>query len=118
MINDGHLGDFVTVGPKTVIGTNSKIGSNSKIGTECNIGSDSIVSDHSEIGNKINIGKNAHIGRYNDIFANIAESAVVHEFITIPSGMIVEKSDIILLLPSSGHLYFQSEKYYKENDKE
>lgn len=118
VVNNGHLGDFVEVGAKTVIGTNAKVGFNSKIGIECNIGSDSIIGDSSEIDNKINIGKNVYTGQFSYIFSHIAESAVIHEHITIPNDMKVEKDDIILLPPSSLKLYYAAEKFYKDNEKE
>lgn len=53
------------------------------------------------------IGKRAYIGIFNSIGSKsrIGELAVVHEYVSLPSGTIVKPTDIVIQTPTSLYLY-------------
>lgn len=104
----GIVGEFVMIGEGTEFGKGSKIGNYCKIGTNCKMNDYIIIEEHSTIIFKIEIGSKACIHAYTLINTHIPQLAVIHSYVNVPKGTILEDGAIVMRSPSSQELYVLS----------
>lgn len=141
VVNDGKIGNKVTVGTETKIAGNATVGNEAVISEHCEIGNYSVVDEGAKLARnvklqqKVFIGKKVRVGHS----VEIGESAIIYEPISvrrmwnftggfastskslsigIPSGMKIQTGEIVIGAPYTYQFYGHAERKPDEKSQE